>query len=293
MTAVERSLVAIPCPGVVIAKGFAARLERCLASRARARGARELAGNAAADGAGHDVVGHRTYRAGDDVRGIDWSASARGEDLVVRMTRREAGARWRVLVDASRSMGVGPPGKLQLAAEIALGLAASGLAQGARVELVALLRGAPGASACDVARRAHLEQATRWAESLRADGVLERERLARDARGALERCVLVTDACGLDPASLALLARPGRALDVVLLLAPHEIAPSAFGPVAWRDAESPARIATDVDARAIAAYARALDAHLDAWRAAARAARARVCIAPSSQPFESVLAALA
>jgi len=70
-------------------------------------------------GRGSDFAEHRPYAAGDDLRRVDWRASARGERVVVRRydTHRRT-AVW-LLVDVSASMeygAVGDPGALDVPA---------------------------------------------------------------------------------------------------------------------------------------------------------------------------------
>ncbi len=62
-------------------------------------------------GTGTDLYDLRSYEWGDDVRRIDWNATARLDELVVRdfVEDRELTA-WLVL-DRSRSMAFGPPGR--------------------------------------------------------------------------------------------------------------------------------------------------------------------------------------
>ncbi len=82
----------------------------------------------------------RDYSAGDDVRAIDWKASARRGRLILREFRVERGQELLILIDAGRRMGsVGDDGtlrgwsKLDHALDAALQLAAVALAEGDRV----------------------------------------------------------------------------------------------------------------------------------------------------------------
>ena len=65
-------------------------------------------------GAGSDIAGSRPYRPGDDVRRIDWRASARlssarsGDEFVVREHLTEEAARVVLLVDRRRAMALFP-----------------------------------------------------------------------------------------------------------------------------------------------------------------------------------------
>src|SRR3954470_9994343 len=67
-------------------------------------------------GRGFDVIGSRPYRPGDDVRAIDWGASARlsaargTDEFVVRERFTEEAPRVVVVCDRRPSMSLFPPG---------------------------------------------------------------------------------------------------------------------------------------------------------------------------------------
>ncbi|OFW31513.1 MAG: hypothetical protein A3H97_03255 [Acidobacteria bacterium RIFCSPLOWO2_02_FULL_65_29] len=73
-------------------------------------------------GAGLEFHEYRHYQPGDDPRSIDWTVEARLQQLVVRVGRADVHARLHVLVDVSRSMGVGTPPKLLCATKLAAAL---------------------------------------------------------------------------------------------------------------------------------------------------------------------------
>src|SRR6185503_20613138 len=130
-----RDKVLLPSPGVRFAPDFLARLGRLVARLASQRERREGEGRARLFGVGSEFVGYRPYRSGEDLRALDWNLLARLGRPYVRVAAREASEAWAVLLDTSASMGVGRPGKLQLGAELALALAALGVARRARVAL--------------------------------------------------------------------------------------------------------------------------------------------------------------
>lgn len=63
--------------------------------------------SSAAHGSGGDRGEATEYHPGDDVRHIDWAASARTSTLTVRLTHAEREARVAIVVDASPSMAFG------------------------------------------------------------------------------------------------------------------------------------------------------------------------------------------
>jgi uncharacterized protein (DUF58 family) len=105
---------------------------------------RELDGRSAVQirGAGTEFDSLRTYVAGDDVRSIDWRATARRTEVVVRTWRPERDRRVLLVLDVSRlsAARLGNAPRLEAQLEAALLLAALAGHAGDRVELVAVDR---------------------------------------------------------------------------------------------------------------------------------------------------------
>ena len=105
---------------------------------------RELDGRSAVRirGAGSEFDSLREYVIGDDVRSIDWRASARRTELVVRTWRPERDRRVLILIDTSRHAAtrVGNQPRLDTSIEAALLLAALASKAGDRVEVIAFDR---------------------------------------------------------------------------------------------------------------------------------------------------------
>jgi len=105
---------------------------------------RELDGRAAVQvrGAGTEFDSLREYVIGDDVRSIDWRATARRADVVVRTWRPERDRRVLVVVDTSRTSAVrvDDAPRLEASIEAALLLATLATHAGDRVELLAFDR---------------------------------------------------------------------------------------------------------------------------------------------------------
>ena len=277
---------ALPCPEVSVdadllqrARSFAARLE--VGGELREEGGRgaHLLG-------GEEFVGHRPYRAGEDLRRLDWSLLARLGQPFVKVTRREAGEEWAVLLDTSASMGVGPPGKLQRAAEVAGALAVLGAARGARVRIIS----SGGGELFLTGGRAGAELLA-FLNGLRAEeprgmrGLVER---AARFRGA-SRVFLVGDLLDLEPREALGLNRRGRSLAAVGLLAPLEFEPGQLGRVEWWDPEEEQRLVLNVATESLEEYERCLNAHVDGWRDAAARHRAAFGCFDTRTPFEEVL----
>ncbi|PZE68066.1 DUF58 domain-containing protein [Curtobacterium sp. MCBD17_021] len=122
---------------------------------------RELDGETTLQLRGHgtEFDSLRDYVRGDDVRSIDWRATARRQDLVVRTWRPERDRRVVVVVDAGRAGAgrVDDEPRLDTAIETALLVGALAAAAGDRVDLVVLddvVRGrVHGATRSDVVQR--------------------------------------------------------------------------------------------------------------------------------------------
>lgn len=81
---------------------------------------------------------HRPYLPGDDVRHVDWLASARSGLPIIKRYRAEKSASLRLLIDPSRSMDVGSPSKWRVAQRLVAALAYLSLGLGHRCQLLTL-----------------------------------------------------------------------------------------------------------------------------------------------------------
>lgn len=291
----------LPAPTVELPADYRARLERCVPHLSASLERREGGGRALLPGGGLESVGHRPYRVGDDPRAIDWNLYARLEQPWVRILRREARERWLVLVDASASMGVGPPGKLQRAAELAGALVLLGLRRGGEVALARL-----GAEELVFARRApqHLAQLCDELASWRAQGSSSSggaRELARHARAMRNagRVFFVGDPFGVSSEAWSRAASLVRASHVIHLLAPLELETPDERAIEWLDPEAdaadgtgaPRKLSLELDDARRAAYARSLGALLESWRARASGAARRHTVSSTQPPFEAILRA--
>jgi uncharacterized protein (DUF58 family) len=285
------SAAILPCPFVAFDTGFAARIERFSARIAAARERRAALGTRALAEGGHEFVGYRPYHAGDDPRRIDWSALARLDRVLVRVTRREAGERWLVVLDASASMGAGPPGKLQRAAECAAALCALAVRSGASARVVAIPRATPTA-AVEIDRRARLGDALTFLGGLRAHG----RATSQDLSAAVATCpdaarvFVLSDLTSFEPADVIRIASARRRTSAIRILAPHEIGLAPPGRVEWVDPEDGARLDVEIDEATLGRYEVELGAELERWRSACARARVTHGVHASSVAFEDVLA---
>jgi uncharacterized protein (DUF58 family) len=105
---------------------------------------RELDGRTAVQvrGAGTEFDSLREYVIGDDVRSIDWRATARRNEVVVRTWRPERDRRVMIVLDTSRTAAarIGDLPRIDASIEAALLLAALAARAGDRVDLIAFDR---------------------------------------------------------------------------------------------------------------------------------------------------------
>ena len=279
----------LPSPGVAFGADFLPRLGR-IALRLRSEHERhEGAGRSRLFGVGSEVVGFRPYRPGEDLRHLDWSLYARMRRPFVRVARREASERWAILVDTSASMGVGRPGKLQLAAELATAIAAVGLGHGASIELFCSGRD----EGIRLRRRPELRAWMRFLETCRAGGSRGLAELVREparVRGA-GAVFLLGDLFDLEPRDTHALLRRGRELFCAQLLAPEELSPKEMA-VRWVDAETGEGAPIEVDRQARHTYEALLSRRLEAWGAACARHGTIYGFWRSTTPFESIVTEL-
>lgn len=284
--------VPLPSPGVVFDGAFARRLEGL---HLRLRGSadrRDGAGIAAGHGAGLEFAGHRPYRPGEDLRRLDWNLLGRLDRPFVRVTKREASERWAILVDTSASMGVGPPGKLQWAAEVTAGLAAVGLDAGARVRI--LPSAGAGAAPCWLRRKADLWSWMERVQTWRAAGVRGAESLLDGARlRGIERVFAIGDWIAVAPTELYRVFARGRQLSVLQVLAPQEVAPAIESgqAVEWLDAERGTRVAVVLGSDKLGQYERRVESELERWRVFCARHRLAHSFWTSDAAFEEAVAA--
>lgn len=282
--------VPLPSPRARFGPDFLARLGRLTARVASLRERREGQGHARLTGVGAEFVGHRPYRRGEDLRSLDWNLLARLGRPFVRVSAREASEVWAIWVDTSASMGVGRPGKWQLAAEVAVATASLALARRATVEIVA--SSAPS-EPLRLGRREALGAALARLERLEASGDQGLAALlARMRPRAAGRVVLIGDFLDLQPRAALALARASCELCLARLLAREELEPPLASSVRWVDAETGEARVLAVDEVVRQGYERRLGRELERWERAAGRARAASGTWTSDTPFERVVEAL-
>lgn len=277
---------------------FLASLRGLRLRRRRARAA-DQAGDRASRGRGGRVEfsGHRRYVAGDEIRDVDWAASARLGRVYVKEYAKESADRVTVALDGSASMAAF--GKWAAARRLAAAAGMLALGSGARVDLV-LLRDGAGRRVASLRGRSGLPRLLDALSGLEAGGRTDLPRaLLSVPRPAGRGAVLVLVSDLLDPGDVGppLLARAARGEEAVLVevLAPDERAPRARGTLVLRDPERPgdAAIRVAVGEREARAFASEVRRRLEEHAALARRLRGTWILARTEVPAGEVLRPLA
>lgn len=208
---------------------------------------------------------HRPYVPGDDLRRIDWLATARSGSPVLKQFRSEEDPIVRVLLDRSLSLSIGVPSKLWLAKRIAAAAGYLGLKAGARVQLLC----APGDDGSSVQwfdprRGQHsLHGYLRQLDGAEPRGGTHLATWVRDVVLACKRpglLLLISDFFDPEPVLRELDLARGQGHEIALcqVIAPEECDPDFDGDVQLLDAESGHRLELTLDQAALDSYVTAL-----------------------------------
>ena len=102
------------------------------------------------------------------------------------------------------------------------------------------------------------------------------------------RVFVISDFMSCQPVDLLAHASTRRTLDLVRILAPHELGDARAGRTEWFDPEDGARLDVDVDAATRARYELELGRELERWRQATAASRVAHHVHSSLSPFEDI-----
>jgi uncharacterized protein (DUF58 family) len=246
-------------------------------------------------GAGIEFADHRDYVAGDDLRILDWNLYGRMERLLVRLFEEDEDLAIDILVDASASMGLGAPSKLDLATQVSAALAYVGLANLDRVAVTTIGDGL-GEGLPPARGKSRILPLLRFLGGVEARG---RTSLATAVHGFLARrarqrrglVVLVSDF--YDPAgyreALDLLRFARLEIVVIQIAAPDEAHPALRGDVTVTDAETGEARDVTISPSALAAYERRHAALLRGLEAFCRERAVPCFTVTSDEAFDAVV----
>lgn len=238
-------------------------------------------------GGGIEFHDRRGYTAGDDLRRMDWSALARSDQMLVRLSREEVAPRLELLLDLSKSMEV-EPAKAQLTRDLACFLAR--LARGVGWPLLVVGLGTQprridGSVLLERARGGDLDRELSFEPAPPAASLVPAARsLLRP--GALR--LVLSDFLGGDfEPALAPLADGAGAVGLVQVLGSEEAEPKAGGRARLVDAETGAFAEVELDRTAVERYLARLEGLRGALALGARrvgGSFASLVAAPAEQP---------
>ena len=204
-----------------------------------------------------DFREHRQYLPGDDLRHVDWNASARSEHVYVKLGERPREATVHVLLDHTASMDWGQPSKLSAARRLAVALGYLALNHGDHLSVGSLADPAPRfGPSHGTGRVPGLLRFVRGLRPVRSADMLKTAHnyAAHQRRGGL--VVLISDLLAIpDVGALVDLFPPPTWQTLVLhLLHPFELNPPPLGEVEFQDVETREKANYDLDAAALARY---------------------------------------
>lgn len=204
-----------------------------------------------------DFREHRQYLPGDDLRHVDWNASARSEHIFVKLGERPREATIHVLLDHTASMAWGLPSKLSAARRLAVALGYLALNHGDHLMVASLADPTPRfGPSHGTGRVPGLLRFVRSLQPVRQADLLKTARAyaAHQPRGGL--VVLISDLLALADVGALVDLFPAPTWQVLMLhlLHPLELNPDPIGEVEFQDVETREKANYDLDAHALERY---------------------------------------
>lgn len=273
-------------PSQLLSPSFLRRLEQLeLTAQRRSMAAGRGERRSRARGQSVEFADHRNYVPGDDLRYLDWNLYGRLDRLFVKLYEEERELPVQVFLDASESMTFGTPPKFELARRLAAAFGYLALCGFDRVSVRLFPEpgegetGGEGVESERVLRSALLGVRGKKA----AAGFLENmarvrpggpgdfnEALRRGALGVRQPGVGVVIGDLLDPrgyaAGLDALVARGFHLNVVQILAPEELNPTAFGDLRLVDSETGGEREVTFGRYRLKAYRQAVESYTQALK---------------------------
>lgn len=193
-------------------------------------------------GSGMSFADHRPYVPGDDFRSVDFAVFQRTRKLLVRLYEEEEDLSVHLLLDASGSMGLGGPTKLELARRLVAAFAYVGLARLDRVS-IAILRDAVDGRLPPLRGKRQILRVLEFLGALEARGRTDLDTAVRAFVAETRRrglVVLVSDFYDVANAASAIdrLRHAGFETHVVHLVDRDELDPDLVGDLRLEDAET-------------------------------------------------------
>jgi uncharacterized protein (DUF58 family) len=237
--------------------------------RLQIRGSRELRGERIGMRPSHrrkpsaEFFEHRMYVPGDDIRYVDWRASARHENIFIRQGELPKEIIIYLLIDCSGSMNWGENPKLELQKRLASIIGYLALSQGDRL-YVRPYGGTGNVDFGPVSGKGQFNSFVRYLAKLNYGGEASLANGIRGLKGRITRGgILFVLSDLLERASLddilGGMPAPLWWVNVVHMLHPHETKPVLRGALELVDQETGARANYDLTSDALKAYAERIE----------------------------------
>lgn len=275
------------------------RLEQ-LELLARRRAKSSVKGERSSRARGHSVefADYRSYVAGDDLRYLDWNLYGRLERLFLKLYEEERELPVRIFLDASESMTFGEPVKFDFARQVAGAIGYIALCGFDCVSTVVFPEHESDAALRTALRTVRGRKSAlaflRNLAALTAGGPANlNESLRRGAVEARHAGLAVVISDFLDPAGyeqgLGALVGRGFQVDVIQVLSPEELEPTAFGDLRLVDSETGAQQEVTFGRHRLAAYRQTVEAYVRKLRDFCRARGASFFLASSATPLDELV----
>lgn len=240
-------------------------------NRLRLSGRRDLPGMAAGQRPSfqrrptHDFREHRLYVPGDDIRYVDWKASARQEHTFIRQGENPRNITVSLLLDCTASMAWGEPSKKDKVIELAAALSYAALNHSDRLIISPLGEQAPKRIG-PMNGKGQVPVVLKYLRNLEFSGKVQLTEavrsFTRQTRGGL--VLLLSDMLAMSDLDTALQLLPAPTWKVVVLhmLHPQEIEPEVRGNFQLEDVETGRSANYDLNVAALDGYRD----HLNTWR---------------------------
>lgn len=243
-------------------------------------------------GSSVEFADYRAYAHGDDLRGVDWNVYARLEKLFLKLYVEEEDLHVHLLIDTSRSMAFGTPGKLMAARRICAALGYITLAKFDSLSVTAV-SDRLGARLRRLRGKGQAFSLFSWLQALRGAGETDFARVLKDyalyARtpGPI---IIVSDflAAGVEEGLRALVGRK-FAPTLLQVLAPEELAPSLTGDLRLVDAETGETREISVTPGLLARYRQRLEGYHQLLATLGNRYGVNYLRASSGEPFDQLI----
>jgi uncharacterized protein (DUF58 family) len=201
---------------------------------------------------------YRSYVPGDDIRFVDWRATARHENIFIRQGEQPKDVRVYLLLDCTASMNWGRVPKMQAQLSLASALSYAALTHGDRLAIFPY-GGGRNIEYGPVSGKGYIPQVTRFLRHLKYGGegsLLKaiRKLTQKVSRGGV--LFILSDLLESGNLSdiLANVPAPRWWVNVIHLLHPNEIAPEITGAYELEDSETGRRVNMDISPEALFDY---------------------------------------